>query len=658
MDNIINSLYELSEKIHGLMNGYGPVDSLNDSIVFNGKIYSNQDGFEKILNIKNESFVLRDCRSNDVDYKIKVIVKDKINKYISDFCKNNECDDSLLFIGFSINLYYIVGLYQIFGKFNINDICVIKDDDSFTSYVKLINDYLYARFIKRVKDNIAYLEIKNKALFKESYECIINNKSEDRYTDLIDSVSDCHKNYIPELFRFLLEYNDEVFDANSILNLMVKQYPQYSFGLIYNCFNDTCAFFEKKNKESTIYQWSEVLDSEIFLHIIGVRRIDHGKFEFNNGEINVLRPVPFTNMGIGIPTVKPISKEYHWNNVVLNENNEYCISNDDLRAQTAQSLGVDYYIPVDDNPLEYMGDLFNKILLSEKEIKAKNVELEKLHAQKKKMVNHLAHSWGNECYPEIVKKVAEELLKSGDSSLANRLFKAYNSENNLMGEIVFLQAAMDDSPEKLRDIFCDSFYISGNGDRNMKIEGILNEALDLLVFGLLNDSQLKDKRKKCCNKLASKYSIKQLADDYSKRFVDCESDKPFATWFSENVFPLKVYIDDTWKSINFGQTEYGKIIMKNIFSELFTNVLLHGKEYCEIDLISSDEELIIEMSNVIDEGYEGSKKGLESLKELVYGINYGTSIPEEKIMTYRKTEDNEFIINVRFDKELMIIDED
>lgn len=304
--------------------------------------------------------------------------------------------------------------------------------------------------------------------------------------------------------------------------------------------------------------------------------------------------------------------------------------------------------------IETTEDLF----ISHYETYLKNKKLKKIEKQKKKLVNHLAHSWGNECYPEIVKKVADELLKNGKNSLANKLFKAYNSENNLLGEIIFLQAAMDDEPGTLKEIFSNSFYISGNGSKEKKVGYIIEDTLEILIFGLLNDAQIKEKRKKCCNNISTKYSIRELAEDYSKRFEDKNPSVSFLKWFSDNIMELEIDIDETWRKVNFGKTEYGKIILKNIFSELFTNVILHGGRKCKIALTSSSDKLYIEMKNLIGEEYRGGQKGLSALKEIISSLNYNTIVSEDESLRYGITDDDMYFTKITFAKELMYIDED
>ena len=336
-------------------------------------------------------------------------------------------------------------------------------------------------------------------------------------------------------------------------------------------------------------------------------------------------------------------------NVSYNKNTLYCHQAIVQTGKMYDEMGI---------IISRMGNYVDKLQEQNADLKRKNAELKKMREQKVKLVNHLAHSWGNECYPEIVKKVADELLKVGNNSLANRLFKAYNSENNLMGQIIFLQAAVDDNPETLKNIFTNSFYISGDGTDEMKIGRLVEDTLEIMIFGLLNDKQEKEKRKKCCEKISIKHSISELADDYAKRFEEMNKEESFVNWFCNNIFPLNITIDDTWKKINMGQTEYGKIVLKNIFTELITNVLIHGKNWCEISFKSSEERLYIEVKNAIDSGVGYNRKGLSSLREIVSRLNYDTCVSESEGIVHGAISEKEYVTTITFAKELMVIEED
>lgn len=677
MDNILDFLYKMSNEFSGLLNGLGGSDETfywkdgkvldkNEYEEYIKEFYENRNTIGEWVVSENggtKTYEIRDCRSDEVDIAIKKFIRDRLYYYVSLFGKENNEDDTLLFMGFSINLYYILGLYQTFGKFDINEIGIDFSENSLGDYAKLIEKYLYLLNRERIINIAQYLNFSDVDLYNATIKTIFEQKTCDEYNNLLNSIDETDRKYVPELYKFLLEesVNESKEEAETVLEKMITVYPNYKFGQIYMFLDEAKSFYQKKGVETNIYKWREYLGVKLFLHVLGIKRLDQGEFEFKDGKIQNKRPAIFSNFGIGIPTIKTVSRERYWDHFNPNEildNKKHITLNEDIRKQTAAALGIEYCVQVEENPLVYIGSLFEKLSNKEDELKKRNDELEKLREQKVKLVNHLAHSWGNECYPEIVKKVADELLKVGNSSLANRLFKAYNSENNLMGEIIFLQAAMDDNPETLKNIFTNSFYISGEGTDEMKIGRLVEDTLEIIIFGLLNDKQEKEKRKKCCEKISIQHSISELADDYVKRFEEMNKEESFVNWFCDNIFPLNITIDDTWKKINMGQTEYGKIVLKNIFTELITNVLIHGKNWCEISFKSSKERMYIEVKNAIDSDVGYNRKGLSSLREIVSRLNYDTCVSESEGIVHGAISGNEYVTTITFAKELMVIEED
>ena len=666
MENILDALYEMSKEIHGLLNGCGDFrngyywsmgriyDSSeeaynmfhNDSTILNSYKEENNCivGWRNVCDDDNFVFENIDCRSESVDFEIKDLIKKRIVEKIKNFhSEEKENDEFLLFLGFSINLYYIVGLYQVFGKFSVEEIVQIIGEGDVAEYVRLINEFLYSKNVERIIENVQYLRIDNSELYNRVINSALENGNDVEVDRLKESINICDSNYVPELSMVL---NDKVSNISSekILERMITKYPQYKFGMVYQCLYEAERFYNSKGKYN-INRWKGIIGSELFYHIIGVNTLDKGKYEFVNNEWITIRPAIFSAFGIGIPCIKTISRDKFFegfNPLESEETKKRMVTNEMIRQETAAALGIDVLVRTDDNPLQYMIYIFNQLDNNEAELRKKNLELEKLHEKRKKMVNHLAHSWGNECYPEIVKKVAVELLRNGENTLANKLFKAYNSETNLMGEIIFLEDAMNDEPGRLKEIFRDSFYTVGSGSKDMKIRSVINDAFDILVFGLMNETSNNLKREQCRRNISIKHSVAELNKDYTEKFVSGNFEEEFCTWFSENVFPVELNIDEVWEKINFGNTEYGKIVIKNIFTELFTNVILHGKEKCCIELSSSDKELYIVMKNQIGDDFKGSQKGLESLKEVISRINYNTEVCEKSSLECRKISDEEY----------------
>lgn len=304
------------------------------------------------------------------------------------------------------------------------------------------------------------------------------------------------------------------------------------------------------------------------------------------------------------------------------------------------------------------------------ELREKNDELNRLNTalsnkidtitnmnrQRAKMVNQLEHSWGNESYPEIVKDVAVSLNKQQENDLANKLFMAYESESIMMGQIIILQALMSDNLGELKQIFKDSFYVSGEEKIGYKVEEILHENLYRIVSMLLYAKETKTIKKQVCReKLFSKIGLDEVEKSF-EIFKNNDKEKTIFNWFNDNVFNMQLSIDKEWMNINFGLTKNGRIIFENIITEVFTNILFHGKNFCEIKLFYEDERYKIEIRNGIDYDNKGGRKGLNAMEALLDRLNYKTNIPEGEGLVYHAIDDKCFLTVISFAKELMYLE--
>ena len=677
VDNVVNVLYKISDEMNGILNGCG---SFGENLFYaKGKIFDNWKETEDFYNSnKKESwweqydkdgdsiglwrnedegeteFEIIDCRYEQVDIQVKKYIYHRICLNINEFYKNSDKDEFLLALGFSINLYYIVGLYQTFGKFDVNKILNFIDLEEVKEYGNLINEFLYSRIVENIKDYIimAGCEVDE----------VLNYAKNMDFEEIHKTINSRYKNYIPDIYMLVKEgdYNRKSVDY---LEKMVTIYPKFRFGWIYRCLNEGLGFYITNGENIEVYKFEDKLGKELFGHIIGLKDLETGKSWIENNELKFTSS-PSSDFGIGIPRIKAVSKWNFYSNLStpdsVVDDHMTKISLASIRKMTSNALGVDTITLMEENPLLYVGKSAYANERLNRELKIRNNELLRIKEQRRKMIDQLAHSWGNECYPEIVRNVAIELNKNGESSLANKLFKAYHSEKDLMGGIIYLQVAMEDEPEKLKNIFSDSFLISGKGNKEWKIQSVIEESLENLVFSLLNYKGDKEKRNICKKKLCVKFSLEELTEDYSKRFEDADSTETesFIQWFSYKVFPVKIKSDEVWDAINFGNTEYGKIVMKNIFTELFTNVLFHGKTMCEVLLESIEDKMYIKVSNEVAEKTVGQRKGLTSLKEMISKLNYGTSVSEEEGLKYDMKTDKIYETTVVFAKELMFIDEE
>lgn len=291
-----------------------------------------------------------------------------------------------------------------------------------------------------------------------------------------------------------------------------------------------------------------------------------------------------------------------------------------------------------------------------RELENKIATLNQMNFQRIKMVNQLEHSWGNESYPEIVKDVADSLNRQNENNLANKLFMAYESETMMMGQIIILQALMSDDPESLKKSFRDSFFESSVDKIGYKIDEIFSGNLNRLISNLIYSNENNTKKKKSCRKkLSTKYNREDIKKRYSE-FLTNKSNISIFDWFNDNVFNMKFTVDEEWMKVNFGLTPNGRIIFENILTEIFTNILFHGKEYCNINLFYEDEKYKIEISNGIDHEEHGSQNGLEAVSSLIDKLNFKTNILEKEGLVCKNENEDCFVTTITLAKELMYLE--
>lgn len=301
-----------------------------------------------------------------------------------------------------------------------------------------------------------------------------------------------------------------------------------------------------------------------------------------------------------------------------------------------------------------------KIFVQNRELRKKNEELEKrnseidrLNKEREGMMNYYAHSWKHIAYPEIVKSVAEELM-SRDISLASRLIKAYNSEKTLQHGIRLLQLINSSNEVAVKNEFVEGFARFGRDASNViNIRMLIEQSLDIVVFKILmQDSDDSTAMHQCREQVRNYISLKSCIDDYTAIFIEKDRDENvnIVEWVSNNIIKINILMDEEWSGIRVKKESFGASTLIEIFVEIFTNVLMHGKEFLELNLISSNNSLEIISLNKMGVNNPGTGQGLVNIKKLVDKINMNTEISGLDII---KKEDK-YSMCIQFLKKLMI----
>ena len=290
--------------------------------------------------------------------------------------------------------------------------------------------------------------------------------------------------------------------------------------------------------------------------------------------------------------------------------------------------------------------LFRKNCQLEQQL-AENIRLSR---EKQDMMDHYAHSWKHISYPMTVKRVAEELSRT-NLPLANRLFKAYNSERTLQGGLQILQYSISDQPDAVRDAFRQGFYCIG-AQVGKSIRQVMEESVDLVLFKvLMEEADGSKKISRCRANLQKQHSLEALREQYIRCYIQGEGrQESVLDWFNANVFPLEVSVDELWQEIRVKEDDFSDFQLSELFVELFTNVLTHGTDWCRISLEGGERSMDICVTNAPGEENHGTRMGLKTLGAIVDKINYGAELVG---ITSGISADNVYGVRIAFDRRII-----
>ena len=658
MDEVLESLSQLSTEINGFLNGTVKF-TRNNLFVSVGKLFDKEDDADTALKECSGREKI-DCRSQCVDKEVKRLIKEKIYDAICKFHDQKNGDDQfLLFLGFCINIYYVVGLYAEFGKFDIDRVINNIEDRRVRDYGILINEYLHSLIVEGFLNVIPKLEFDDLERFEEILQSYIDDHKQIEINDLVEVMNDNCQNFIPELYRMFSEHGLEIDSekySNEILEKMTSQYPDFKFGWVYQCLNEGIEFYRSKGENIHVYECKKILGVDLFLHIIGLRTLDNGKTVITPNGIRTTGGTLNSICGIGIPEIKIRVKEKNSNEIYLNKNivendKRSQISFETIRKQTEQALRIGFLVEVGTNPIEYTAGLFKVVEEQKKELQEKNIRLERNAERNKEMMDYYAHTWKHISYPQIVKEVAEELGKT-DRITANRLMKVYNSERTLQRGIELLQYISSNDENEVRKKFRDGIAKSAsNATGFFDIFRVICDSLDLVVFKILMvESDDSTSIKRCREKWKLRSPLDELREEYTTLFLEEKTDGyNIFEWTKANLINLELDISNEWNEVRFREDGFAINQFKEILVEIFTNIFLHGDEKARISFFQNEHEMIIRETNGCIDTNPGSQSGISTMRRVLEYLNVGTDI--QSLET--ELEEN-YTLTIRLDKRLLI----
>lgn len=305
-----------------------------------------------------------------------------------------------------------------------------------------------------------------------------------------------------------------------------------------------------------------------------------------------------------------------------------------------------------------------KLFMNERELERRKEEIERLNQEKSDLLDYYTHSWTHISYPTLVKNIAVALMDKKEEefiTMANKLFKAYNSERTLKHGIRLLQYMVSSDSQRVRNEFGKGFLLANapKGEGIVGVEEIFTDSLDMVVLRLVMEDTDSSRRMKKCRQSIS--NIDELREYYIKLFLtrninDRYNSERLCEWLKENnVIDLKISFSEEWLALRIKEESFSAAQLTEIFVEIITNIFLHGKEKAHINFGSHNNILKIATTNMVKEVKQRTGgKGLDTLAKVMEKINTESDI-QYSVEQNNQQEQNEFALTINFDRDLMYI---
>lgn len=263
-------------------------------------------------------------------------------------------------------------------------------------------------------------------------------------------------------------------------------------------------------------------------------------------------------------------------------------------------------------------------------------ELEKAIENKNALIDRHAHNWKHIVYPETVKEIAESLYEEGNIEYANKLFKAYNSENILQNDLQLLRLNYASSEKEMQKKFRQDILFS-HAKTGLNILNIIEDSFDIVVFRTVMEgidcSYMSEKVKR---NLGAFNNIEILRESYTREFISKnEKSGTIIKWFNDNIYSVNIDIDKHWGDVKIKKNSIAYTQLIEIFINLIHNCINYGVKSKEgfINLKLEVEEInnilyyTVRFENPKDEEttiYEGSHQGIEFIKNILEKLNHIT----------------------------------
>lgn len=600
----------------------------------------------------------------------------KMIKVLSDFYKcNNDKEDFVTLFGIYCNTYIRYNLHQVLSEkdFGISELFESIEDNDMKKYLSLIQKGIYNQDILYFENAIEINEeLKNYSLpyfylFIDSIRKYCSFKYNQKFLDsekkFVESLNRYIKPYIEENTDNINNYFNKINENRNIDNIDSSSFSSF-FSKINTEWHDYLLGKREKNKllnnnvDETPLPYLIVLNDEReFLDNIIKSFCRYRSRYYKKINIEKLDITDKENLYKKLKDdLKEISNEVKENQVNINDEKiKKSLLNSDFIEDRLLYLGI---------PSIVFQFNFFSIILKQSELYKENSDI---RDKKDKVVTAFAHSYRN-AQATTLYDLAKILLKKDikeDRKIGSLILLEYLKQESLTAEVNMMKISYDNSDNELREILRNSLD-DYNSDNKLGIDDVINNALMFCFINVFYNGIDKYKfiRSDLKQTIWNNNPLSFYKDDFQKNVIFEE--KYALDWLLNNGFNFDFYMSKDWKLISLKPNNYAFTYLKNIFQELFLNILRHGNlnKLIKINLDSQEDRLVIFTKNyinpdeLINNSYESNirvREGLNSFAETLPKLYKNKDEISAKSCFIPNKEGDVFSLRIEIPKNVFIL---
>lgn len=289
-----------------------------------------------------------------------------------------------------------------------------------------------------------------------------------------------------------------------------------------------------------------------------------------------------------------------------------------------------------------------------RELAKKNERLKKTLEINNNLVSEISHSSANLLAPKMLEGTGKVLYFATEASPTLSvihekgfdLFAHASREQYLVRRLNDLSVRSVSGRDGYFRIMLESVTDNTDDASACMIETVVDDALSLILKSLLFDSG-ENRSDKIRNKLHWDDSrVTDLRADYINELVFTQNQTTSVLeWFSNNIMPVRLSVDEEWHILAFFKQKAMYNLLLSVLFELLYNAVTYSDGEIALELgIMVDRNEIRGRTIICENRYSnnvtvGTRRGLESMNNILIELNDTCRISEEKAFSILDTGD-------------------